>query len=224
MLCLAVLGCAGPVREPAEPQPSGISPPAEDAVVYDLDSAVSEIEIRVYRDGPLAAMGHNHVIMARQVRGQLWLADDPTGSRGEMSFAAQNLEVDPPERRSIAGEDFPGELDQDAIEGTRTNMLGERVLNAESFPELRLTLTGAKGDWQDLRVDAQVQIRGGNQPLVFPAALQRDGCSLRITGSTQVTHSELGLEPFSVMMGALAVREEIDLLYVLIAARSDCQA
>ena len=222
LMALLFSACARPGREAVPVTLPGVTPPAPGSVLYELAPRESEIEIRVYRDGPLAAMGHNHVILATGIQGRFWVADSPEGSRGELSFPVAGLEVDEPARRAAAGEDFPGQLDQAAVDGTRANMLGARVLDAENYGELRLILTGGTGPWDSLQVDASVLVRDLESVIRVPARLEKSRCSVTVAGAVQLPQTQLGLEPFSVMMGALAVRDELDLSFSLMARRPDC--
>ena len=76
LLALLVSGCAPPVRGPVSPgSPEGF--PSEfyeraarsGAPVWRVEPAESEVLIHAYRAGPWARLGHNHVIVSRDVRG-----------------------------------------------------------------------------------------------------------------------------------------------------------
>jgi hypothetical protein len=55
---------------------------------------------------------------------------------------------------------------------------------------------------------------------VVPARLELDGDTLTASGRFTLTHAQLGLSPFSVALGALRVREDIEVGYRLSARRA----
>lgn len=210
---LAACRGAAPV---AEPPPSGAPAPTIDrssALEYVVDTGASSLTILVYRAGALASFGHNHVIESRDLQGSVWLDDRRGRSAFELSLPTARLIIDDPAARRAAGEDFPGEIPAEDIEGTRGNMLGERLLKAESFPEILIRSDAVIADSARLDVPVTVVVKGESRRLRFPVTLERADGRLTATGETEVTHAELGLEPFSVMLGALSVAEEIRLRY-----------
>jgi len=70
-----------------------------------------------------------------------------------------------------------------------------------------------------MTVTAALTIRGRRQLVDFPVQLRVDEGRLVATGETTVSHAALGLEPFSVMGGALSVAEDIGVRYRVVARR-----
>jgi len=221
---LLLAACGG--RAPVEP-----APPAQETTVatadratateYRVDAQASLLQLYVYRAGALARLGHNHVIASRDLEGTIWYRDRQGRSAFRISLPVAALTVDEPALRDAAGEAFPGEIPPEDIEGTRRNMLGEAVLDAAAHPELsaELVATEGNGDGDTLSVTAAVTVRGQRRVLEFPVRLRLEGRRLIATGETTVSHAELGLEPFSVMGGALSVAEDIEVTYRIVALR-----
>src|SRR5580692_4219325 len=71
-----LIGCSAPSTSnhnaAARPQV-----PAADSVRYRIDDGRSEVLIWVRSEGPLAYLGHNHIIQVAQLSGELWLPPDP---------------------------------------------------------------------------------------------------------------------------------------------------
>lgn len=221
LVCLAACGPRKPEsRAPAEPPQAAPTGAPADAEEYLLVPGESEIRILAYRDGPLAALGHNHVISTTAITGKLWLATPVSRSVVDLSFPVTSLEVDIPAQREEEGEDFPGVLDESAIDGTRSNMLGEKVLQADRFPRLQIRSREIRGELPDLRLLVDVSVRGQTTPVEIPVTVTQSGGRVSATGSFSVKQSELGLEPFSVGLGALIVRDQLDLKYRLVAGKS----
>jgi hypothetical protein len=215
-LLLLLGGCQPAVRdEPADQlAPLKIDPAA---VLYSVQPGESRLTVLVYRAGRLANMGHNHVISSVALSGEVYLAEEHAATALELRLPVGSLTVDIPELRAAAGADFPGELDQEARDGTRSNMLGERQLNAAAWPEIILRSRAVSGALPDLEVSVDIAVRDQIRRLTVPVSVLVSQGRLTATGRFSVNQTDLGLEPFSVMMGALSVRDQLDIEFSLVA-------
>jgi hypothetical protein len=172
-----------------------------------IDPAVTEVRVLVYRAGALAALGHNHVITTTSLDGRI----DPLPGgeyRFDLALPAASFVVDPPGPRAEEGPDFAAAVADDARAGTRTNLLGERVLDAAGHPVIRLageTLSAADGA-RSLTV--VVTLRDTTREFRVPVTIT-PGERPVLRGELPLTHADLGLTPFSVMGGMLAVRDDL---------------
>ncbi len=219
---LLLVGCAG--RMPVEPAPPTEERHAADvdratATEYRVDPEASLLQLYVYRAGPLARLGHNHVVASRDLQGTVWYRDRQGRSAFRISLPVAQLTVDEPGLREAAGDDFPGEIPPEDIEGTRGNMLGEAVLDAARHPELSAELVAVENSGEALTVTTALTIRGRRRLVDFPLRVRVDEDRLVATGETTVSHAALGLEPFSIMGGALSVAEDIGVRYRVVARR-----
>ncbi len=219
-----ITACVGKVDDPATD--SATVRNARDAVSlegaqhYRLLPGESEVEIRVFRDGSLARLGHNHVIASTAIEGDLWLAEPVQDSVVDVVVEKASLVVDEPARRAAAGEEFDSEPPPDAIAGTRANMLGPALLDAARFPAVTLRTLQVEGELPALTLQAQIVVNDITRSLTLPLTVTLDGNRISATGKRTVSHAELGLEPFSVMLGALRVREEMVMYYSIVAEPS----
>lgn len=205
---LAVTGCS---LRPAPPPPP--PPPQPPVAPLALDPARTEVLVRVYREGPLAAVGHNHIITTTAIEGGVTPA-----AGGEYAFALRlpvaAFVVDDPAARARAGADFAAPVDDAARAGTRGNLLGPRLLDADRFPAIGLagrTGTGAEGARS---LEVAITVRDVTRPFRIPVTVEATPAGPRLRGTLRVTHAELGLEPFSVMGGMLRVRDELGIDFV----------
>jgi hypothetical protein len=185
-----------------------------------VDSAASLLEIRVYRGGPLASLGHNHVIAAHDLEGVVHVNPQLLASSCELRFASAALTVDEPQLRERAGPEFAAPVPQSARASTRQNMLSEAVLAATQFPHvalncLELVATPVNGQ---LRADLQVSIRGARQLISLPLRYELTDTRLTVDGETALKQTALGMTPFSVMLGALQVQDQLEIRIHLVAA------
>lgn len=192
-----------------------VLPVDEDSQIYIVDAAESEIYWRIYRSGALARLGHNHVISLTEFEGSVTVGGDVADSTWELSFPVDALVIDDPELRARYGEDFesvPREADK---EGTKENMLTEGLLDGVNFPEIRLEGNGVVGSLDAASLPVSIHMLGRTIEQTFPASITITADSVMVEGEYQLTHADLGLEPFSLLGGAMAVGAEIDFTYRL---------
>jgi polyisoprenoid-binding protein YceI len=216
-------GCsATPPAAPASDVPTDTRPsPAvlAEAARYTVDPARSWLRIRVYRAGPMASMGHSHIVSTDALDGELYRHPELARSWGRFGFAVTSLVVDDPELRSAAGPEFDTELTAEDIAATRGNMLGEAVLDAEAHPRVTIEVLGLDGTPPAVSATLAVTLRGRTREEVVPVELVEAGGRLRIAGSAKIVQSRYGIEPFSAMLGALRVRDALDVSFDVTAVR-----
>jgi polyisoprenoid-binding protein YceI len=217
---LLAAGCAPrraePPPKPAEPEQPGIAIPAG-ATVFDVDPVRSVVTIRVYRAGPMAKLGHNHVITSGDERGVVWQGLDPSGSGFELHIPVKALIVDDSVARAGAGPDFSGDVPESARQGTYQNLMRPEVLDAAQFPEIVVRSTGIGGTWQRPVAHAQAMLKGQARTIDVPLALDQAGTMLTVRGAFRIRQTQFGMTPFSVAGGAIQVADEVDLSFVIVA-------
>lgn len=215
LACLLLAGCGRPARAPA-PAPPVVAPQALSGTTFRLDDARSELRLLVYRDGPLARLGHNHVLLGQQLDGTLVLAADGRSGQFGVSLPVAALRLDEPAARLAAGADFDSVPTAADIDGTRRHLLGPTQLDAEHYPLLRVdgSLGWAAGE---AIAHARIELRGRVTALDVPVTVtvDRDG-SVDVRGSFAVLQTTLGLVPYSVALGALQVRDEVAVRFRLV--------
>jgi len=191
-----------------------------DPGVYQVDAESSDIRILIHRAGALSWLGHSHVISVGQLDGTIYVHPDLAQSRFELAIPVQGLVVDNPVLRDEEGDEFSSEPSEHDIARTSSNMLGKRVLNAEQYPVIKLAGTGNWGDGTEFMLKLSIELLGNAVDLQVPTTLRLDGDVLEVTGSLQLSHSNLGMRPFTAMLGALRVGDEIDFKYHIRAQRT----
>jgi YceI-like domain len=187
---------------------------------YTVDEAESDLHWLVYKAGALARLGHNHTIAVGDLGGTVATnATAVAGSRFELEFTVANLRVDDAALRGTLGTDFASVPTPEDVAGTRDNMLGERVLDGDTFPKIRIVGTGphARDGAQVLAVT--VELLGRTVDLTVPTRVTIDDGEVRAAGEFELNHADLGMRRFSVMMGALQVGEKLSFAYSVTARR-----
>ena len=187
---------------------------------YAIDPGASHLHWLVYKAGTLARLGHNHTVAVGDLSGYVTKNDsDLAASRFELGFSVAALVIDDPKLRSTLGEEFASVPTADNIAGTRTNMLGDRVLDSEKHPAIRVVGTGPAGSGGAQTLAVTVELLGRSIPLTVPTMVTVDGDVITASGEFELNHADLGMEPFSVMLGALAVGEKLSFSYRIAARR-----
>ena len=221
VLAAALAGC--PLRAPQRaPLPAGTpreKPARHEGAPYDIVPDASLLVIRVYRGGTLANAGHNHIIASHDLSGSIYVPADILRSSFEMHVPVGTLTVDEAALRAAqSSADFPPDVPAGAPEGTRRNMLGPALLDAEHHGEIVLeALSLAAGDGGTVLARMQCTVRGEPHVLSVPVRYERGADTLTVTGEAPVRQSDLGLTPFSAMLGALQVQDEMRISFRIVA-------
>jgi len=185
---------------------------------YLIDTNASEIRLLVYREGPMARLGHNHVMTGR-VLGEISVSETAAASGFRLEIPLESFAVDLPLPRSEEGAEFTAEVSDGARQGTRNNMLGAELLDAVQHPVIHIESLTLNGPRWNPDVIASITLRGVTSELKFPAAVVEQNGAITITASFRVLQTDLGLQPFSILGGAIRVRDAIDIRVRLLARR-----
>jgi hypothetical protein len=224
-LCLGLAACPRPVQPPAPapsvPPATPSSPPAEvpGATMYRIDPQASTLNILVYRGGTFARLGHNHVVSSKSLSGRVWMHRDLAQSGFELAFPVADLVVDDPDARRAAGSEFPPDIPEADKQGTLKNMLRAEVLDAENFPRVELRSARIEGALPSPQVTARITIKQATRDVVVPVTVTVTGDRLTASGEFAIQQTEFGMKPFSVAMGALEVKDRLDVRFEIVASR-----
>jgi polyisoprenoid-binding protein YceI len=195
-----------PATPPAAAAPMTMAAPAIGPQLQ-IDTAQSLIAVTVRRGGVLARLGHDHVVAARKITGTV----SPAENHADFQFRLDEMTVDESDLRLQAG--LEKQPSADAIEGTRHNML-TKVLDAERYPLVSIHAErGAPG--QPLRVT--ITLHGVTRTIPVPVELSEKEGAIRVKGTLTLNQTDFGLTPFSVMGGAMAVQDQMELRFALTA-------
>jgi polyisoprenoid-binding protein YceI len=207
------------VGQPSAAAPGPFQAPGHEGTPYDVVSSQSLLTILAFRGGTLAKAGHNHVIASHDIAGTFYVPSDVSRSTFELHVPVAQLTIDEPELRAKEGPDFPTDVPASAKEGTRHNMLGEALLNGAQYPEITLVsqhiAPAASG--AATKADVQVSVRGQVHTLAVPVVYSLDDTKLVASGELPIKQSELGLTPFSALLGALQVEDELHVRFHIVA-------
>src|SRR3989441_4742334 len=220
LFALMLGACAPPVREraPAAAPPADLPEAyyqevlAQGRPVFRVDPRESLVAMEVRRGGSLARLGHDHVVASHEVGGYV----EPDEGRADLYVQLERLEVDEAALRAEAGFDTqPTQLD---IDGTRANML-VRVLEADRFPFALIRVSGADASRREVTLSVTITLHGVTRALQAPATIDADADLIEVSGRLSFDQTDFGITPYSVLGGAIAVRNGVDLRFCIRASR-----
>jgi hypothetical protein len=218
LLALLAVACSTPpaINRSSAPRPAA---PPPGAVHYRIDGEHSEVLIWATSEGPMAQLGHNHVIEVAGLSGELWLAAERQRSVFDLKFPVAALRLDEPQRRAQQGSGYEETLSTEDIAGTRSHMLDAALLDGDDYPEIELyseSISGSAAGWLARTV---IRVRAFNAYVDIPVQLDSGADQLVLSGEFTVTHAALGLVPHSALLGALRVAQPLRIRFRIIARR-----
>ena len=113
-------------------------------------------------------------------------------------------------------------MPDDARSGTLQNMLGAAVLDAAEFPSitvksLRISAAQDAANAGGMTATVTVGVAGHESTIDVPFTLQSDAQRVSATGSMELRQTDLGLTPYSLMLGALQVQDAMTVKFKIVA-------
>lgn len=198
--------------------PPVAAPPG--ASLYRVVGGASTLRFYLHADGPLVRMGHNHVISAHGVEGEVWLEPQPQKSTCQLRLPVAAFVVDDPGERAEAGGEFAEPIKAADRDGTYAHMIGDRQLDAARYQNIWLRCLRMTPTATGMSLDLAVTLRDRETQLTVPLQWELKDGLLQASGEFSFRQSELGLEPYSLMMGALRVADEVHARFTLVARQS----
>ncbi len=164
-----------------------------------IDQSAGTLQVKTYREGVAARVGHDLVIDVTK-----WDATVEVGADGAITAIA--LRADPRSlhvREGVRGLKPLGDGDRADIRRT----IDEKILLGRAI-ELRTTGCEAPAG-APTRVRGELTIAGATRPIAFELAAGEDG---RVSATVRVVQSEWGIKPYRGLMGALKVRDDIEIV------------
>lgn len=218
--CAALAGCAPRRPEAPAPGPATSAPRAAvpaGAREFEVDPEASVVTMLVRRAGKLSGFGHVHVVTSDGETGRVWFGAAPDLSGFEVRVPVDAFVVDDPAARAAAGPEFAATVPEDARTGTRRNMLGPDVLDAARYPEIIVGSAGPLADTAPSKLEVRIVVRGAQLEREVPVTARIAADSVSAQGTFTILQSELGIKPFSIVGGAIAVADEVEIRFDIVA-------
>ena len=156
------------------------------------------LHVRTYREGLAQKVGHDLIIDVGE-----WQATVEVGEDGSLSSV--QLEVDPRSLQVREGHHGVKPL-TDKDRGDIRKTIHEKVLRGH---EIKFRSSAVQGSAEKLIVAGELSLGSASRPASFELEATDDG---HVTGTLVLTQSEWGIKPYRGLMGALKVRDEVEIL------------
>jgi polyisoprenoid-binding protein YceI len=161
------------------------------------DSAA--LRVMTFREGLASKVGHDLVIEVTQWEATVVVGEDPAQSSVELTADAGSLHV----REGLRG--LKPLSDKDRADIRRT--IDDKVLRGQPIAFRSSHVEAA--DAGRLRVEGDLTMAGSTRPVSAEFEIGADG---HVTGTIPLTQSEWGISPYRGLMGALKVRDAVDVV------------
>jgi len=158
------------------------------------------LTISTFKAGMGAKVGHDLVLEARRWNGTVEVnADNPTASSVEVTIDARSFEI-----VSATG-GVKALSDKDSADIAKN--MNDKVLQTGKFPDITFRSTQVS----PTAIQGDLTIVGNTQPVSLQLSTQDGAGDTTMTGRATVTQTKFGIKPFSAMMGALKVKDDVDM-------------
>jgi polyisoprenoid-binding protein YceI len=167
---------------------------------YPLGPECGRIVIRTFRDGLAAQAGHDLIIDVTRWSGEFIVNDDQTPAAIQARVDMTSWVV----REGTGGLKPLTDSDRREIAATARRLLSADRYREAEFVATRFQFAGEDGG----TMDGTFTLRGVARPLRLQASRVNAG-RYRVTGT--VVQSDHGIKPYSAFLGALKVRDAVDI-------------
>ncbi|HET9050772.1 MAG TPA: YceI family protein [Candidatus Dormibacteraeota bacterium] len=160
------------------------------------------VKFRTFRDGLASKAGHDLVLGVDRWSATLdGDSDDPSSSR-----VTATLDL-----RSISIQQATGGV-KPLSDGDRKDIIKnlEKTLNVGQNPEVTFRTTGVNaGGVGSVDLSGTITLSGKSSPIRFQLQRQSGMGGERLTGTVPILHSAFGIKPYSGLLGALKIKDEV---------------
>lgn len=170
---------------------------------YTLGPDHGSVVLRTARDGLAARVGHDLVLEIVSWQAMLDIPSDGAPISVEATFDARSLEV-----RSGTGGAVPL---SDKDKGDIRRNAFEKVFRVETYPIVTFASTAiTQGTNGRFEVAGELTIVGVPRRIRFEPDLRQGDGAVHVTAVVPIVQSEWGITPFRAFMGALRVRDQVE--------------
>jgi polyisoprenoid-binding protein YceI len=162
---------------------------------YNLGPSDGRVRVKTGRQGMASKVGHDLTLEAGNWKATLVVDGDPSRSQVNATIEPRSLEV----TAATGGAKPVSDKDKKDIKKNISGLLGNDSI----------TFTSTSVDVNDTKVKAEgsLSIAGQSRPVTLDLTATPDG---RLSGRMTIVQSQFGIKPFSAMMGALKVKDEVE--------------
>jgi|SRR5215216_1321840 len=159
----------------------------------------ASLQVRTYREGVAAKAGHDLIIDVTRWDATVEVVDEPAGWTVELNADPRSLEI----RAGLHGVKPLTDKDRLEIRKNIDKILGTSPIHFRAS-DVRLADDGGR-----LTVEGELSMAGSTRPLTAHLRVE-DGAG--VSGTIPVMQSAWGIKPYRGLMGALKVRDELEVV------------
>ncbi|MGA4670648.1 YceI family protein [Propionibacteriaceae bacterium Y1923] len=163
---------------------------------FDLGPQTCDLLLRTTSEGRMAKAGHNLTLVVRDWTATVVVGDSPETTSLRVVAQLGSLSV----REGHGGLKPLSDGDRAQIEKNAASSLG-----VSANPELTFTSTAIAGAWDKAKMEGTLTLGARNEVQQFDIEATEAG--FRVSGT--ITQTRYGIKPYSLMMGALKVGDEV---------------
>jgi polyisoprenoid-binding protein YceI len=146
-----------------------------------------------------AKLAHDLILSPSQWSGTMNVdADNPAASSASLSIDARSIQI----LEAVGGMKSLSDKDRRDI----AKNIDEKVLDTGKFPTLTFESTSVSGSEPNFNVAGNMTIKGTSRPV--NVALSVNGS--QVAARTSISQKDFGIKPFSAMMGAIKLRDDVE--------------
>lgn len=188
---------------------------AQEKPNYFIDGARSKVEINVYKEGFFKAFGHDHLVAAKELSGQVRFdAEKIDQSTVRLTFPTKSITVID-----------PGESEKDRSD-VQATMEGEKVLDVARFPEITFSASRVsavkktQASWE-LTLFGNLNLHGVEKPVSFPLKVRLEADELLGEGELSILQTDYGMTPVRVGGGTVKVKDKLKITFNIVAKKQN---
>ncbi len=167
---------------------------------YRFGPEAASLQVRTYREGVAARAGHDLILEVTRWDATLEAAGGSGAWTIELNADPRSLEV----REGLRG--VKPLTDRDRAEIGRN--IDAKVLGGQPI-RFRAGAVRPAEDGGRLSVEGELSLAGTTRPLTVQLTVEPGG---RVSGTIPLTQSDWGIKPYRGLMGALKVRDEVEVV------------
>ncbi len=174
---------------------------------FPIGPQAGRLLVRTARTGLGAKAGHDLTIEVTRWRGNVTISTAVSGHSGvAVEVETGSLEV----REGTGGVKPLTDADRAEIK----KVMAEKILQAGRFPTITFQSAEVTGSADRFQVRGDLTIAGVTQPVIINGRLSGG----QVQGRATVTQSQWGIKPYSAFLGALRLRDEVEVEFDLTLA------
>lgn len=146
-----------------------------------------------------AKLAHDLILTANKWSGTLNIdADNPAASSANLTIDARSIEI----VEAVGGMKSLSDKDRRDI----GKNIDEKVLQTSKHPNLTFETTSVSGSEPSFSAAGNMTIVGNTRPVNVDITVN----GAQVVATTKISQKDFGIKPFSAMMGAIKLRDDVD--------------